>query len=59
MNLPKPNIFKQILQRKALAQNLGGKVGVIADADLLRKFSVGEKSQPKIRRGGRNGSGKP
>ncbi len=55
----KPNIFKQLLQRKAATQNSGGKVGTIADSDLLRKFSGGEKPQPKIRRGGRNGSGKP
>ena len=55
----KPNIFKQLLARKAAAQGVGGKVGIIGDSDLLRKFSGGEKPQPIIRRGGRNGSGKP
>jgi hypothetical protein len=55
----KPNIFKQLLERKAAAQNAGTKLGIIADSDLKRKFTAGEKSQPIIRRGGRNGSGKP
>jgi hypothetical protein len=54
----KPSIFKRLLERKA-AQNAGGRLGVIGDNDLLRKFSPGAKPQPIIRRGGRNGSGKP
>lgn len=54
----KPNIFKQLLQRKAAAKN-SGKLGILGNHDLLKKFSAGEKAQPIIRRGGRNGSGKP
>ena len=53
----KPNLFKQILERKAAAQK--ARHGVLANSDLARNFSVGEKPQPILRRGGRNGSGKP
>ncbi len=55
---PKNNVFKQLLEAKA-AQRAGRKSGVLADNDLARQFRVGEKPQPIIRRGGRNGSGKP
>lgn len=54
----KPNIFKELLQRKA-AQKANRASGILADSDLSRQFRVGEKPQPIIRRGGRNGSGKP
>lgn len=55
----KPNIFKQLLERKAAGQQGRGTAGIIGDNDLARKFSAGEKARPIIRRGGRNGSGKP
>jgi hypothetical protein len=56
---PKPTIFKQLLQSKAAAQNADRKLGTLSNSDLLRKFSGNGKPQPIIRRGGRNGSGKP
>jgi len=55
----KPNVFKQILQRKAAAQKAGYKSGIPGSSELSKQFSAGEKPQPIIRRGGRNGSGKP
>lgn len=54
----KPNIFKQLLQQKA-AKKAQRAAGIIGDSDLARRFQTGEKPQPIIRRGGRNGSGKP
>lgn len=56
---PKTNLFKQILQRKADAQKAGAKAGILGSGDLAKQFIAGEKPQPIIRRGGRNGSGKP
>jgi hypothetical protein len=53
-----PNAFKLLLQRKAEAQKAGRK-SVLSNQDLAGQFAAGEKPQPKIRRGGRNGSGKP
>lgn len=53
----KPNVIKVLLQRKLEAQKSAR--GVLGSADLARQFRVGEKPQPIIRRGGRNGSGKP
>ena len=58
-SMPKPNIFKQLLQAKAVAQRAGRTSGVLGNSDLSKQFIAGEKPQPKIRRGGRNGSGKP
>jgi len=56
---PKPNLLQQLLQRKAAARKAGSHSGIIGSADLSRQFRPGEKPQPIIRRGGRNGSGKP
>ncbi len=50
-----PNLLRQILAQKKSARALG----VLSNSDLSKKFKPGEKLQPKIRRGGRNGSGKP
>ncbi len=55
----KPNFLKLLLQQKAAAQKAGRAHGIIADSDLSRRFGVGPKPQPILRRGGRNGSGKP
>lgn len=55
----KTNIFKQILARNAASAKTRRASGIIGDSDLARQFSAGEKAQPIIRRGGRNGSGKP
>ena len=52
---PVNNLFKQLLARKQAAKSLG----TIADRNLMKQFTPGEKAQPIIRRGGRNGSGKP
>jgi len=57
--MEKPNALKLLLQRKLEAQRMGSRAGILSDSDLARSFRVGEKPQPKIRRGGRNGSGKP
>jgi len=54
-----PSAFAQLLQRKAEAQKSGRKFGVLASPQLSNKFMACEKPQPKIGRGGRNGSGKP
>lgn len=54
----KPNLLKQLLAQKAAARK-NGRIGILADNDLSRRFRVGEKAQPILRRGGRNGSGKP
>ena len=55
----KPNLLKQLLLKKQAAKKSATALGIVADSDLSRKFQAGEKAQPKIRRGGRNGSGKP
>lgn len=59
MNENKPSLIKQILQQKLAAQKAGRKFGILGDAELSKQFSASGKPQPIIRRGGRNGSGKP
>ena len=54
----KKNLFVQLAQQKAAAQAKGGKFGILGK-DLSGKYSKGEYSQPTVKRGGRNGSGKP
>lgn len=56
---PKPNLLKQLLQQKTTAEAGRRTRGILADRDLARQFRPGEAPQPIIRRGGRNGSGKP
>ncbi len=55
----KPKLLEKLLAQKRAAQNSSRALGIIANSDLSRKFQAGEKAQPIIRRGGRNGSGKP
>lgn len=57
-NTSKLTVFSQLLQNKTAVQNQRRSCGILGD-DLSKRFLVGEKAQPKIRRGGRNGSGKP
>jgi hypothetical protein len=59
-SMQKPNPLKQLLQQKIAAQKAGGgSASILKDADLARQFGTGAKPQRRIRRGGRNGSGKP
>lgn len=52
----KSNLLAELARRKAL--NGGSRFGVLGK-DLASHLASGEKPQPIIRRGGRNGSGKP
>ncbi|HMN70014.1 MAG TPA: hypothetical protein PKC28_15840 [Bdellovibrionales bacterium] len=56
--MQKTNLLKQLLEKKSAVQKARN-AGILENRDLSKHFKVGEKPQPIIRRGGRNGSGKP
>jgi hypothetical protein len=52
------NLLIELAKRKAAAEASGNKFGILGK-DLSTRYSKGERAQSYIKRGGRNGSGKP